>query len=97
MEKAIEKFTAHQNSQAHRHYVSVSAHQPNPISAQLSSTWGKQHEVARHCLGKIVILVRRVARQAQALRGHTDESGNLHQLLKLRAEEIEEEKMIPFC
>lgn len=85
--KAIVKFSAHQNSQAHRHYVSVSAHELNPISTQLSSTWAKQQEVARHCLGKIVSSVRHVARQGQALRGHNDESGNLYQLLKLRAEE----------
>ena len=85
--KAIEKFTAHQNSEAHLRYVSVSATQPNPVSAQLSSTWGKQQEVARHCLGKIVSSLRHVARQGQALRGHADDSGNLHQLLRLRAEE----------
>jgi len=85
--KAIEKFTAHQTSQAHRHYVTVSAHQSNPVSAQLSSAWGKQQEVARHCLKRIVTSVRHLARQGQSLRGHTDESGNLYQLLKLRAEE----------
>ncbi|XP_072565314.1 zinc finger MYM-type protein 1-like [Paramormyrops kingsleyae] len=85
--KAIAKFTVHQNSQAHCHYVSVSAHQSNPISAQLSSPWSKQQEVARHCFRKIVSSVRLVARQGQAIRGHTDDSGNLHQLLKLRAEE----------
>lgn len=83
--KAIEKFTAHQTSQAHQHYVT--ARQPNPISAQLSSAWRKQQEVARHCLRKIVSTVWHVARQGQSLRGHTEESGNLYQLIKLRAEE----------
>src|SRR4029434_6614505 len=82
-----EKFTAHRKSEAHHHYVSVSAKQPNPASAQLSSTWGKKQEVARHCLGKIVSSVRHVARRGQALRGHADESGNVHQLLRLRAED----------
>lgn len=85
--KAIEKFTAHQNCQTHRHFVTVTAHQLNPISAQLSSAWGKQQEDARHCLMKIVSSVRHVVRQGQAFRGHTDDSGNLYQLLKLRAEE----------
>ncbi len=85
--KAIEKFTAHQTSQAHQHYVTVTARQPNPISAQLSSAWRKQQEVARHCLRKIVSSVRHVARQGQSLRGHTEESGNLYRLIKLRAEE----------
>lgn len=37
--KAIEKFTAHHNSQTHHHYVTVSAHQQSPVSAQLSSSW----------------------------------------------------------
>lgn len=85
--KVTEKFTAHKNSQAHHHYVSVSAHQMNPISTQLSCTWGKQQEEARHCFRKIVSSVRLVARQGQALRGHITESDNLYQLLKLRAEE----------
>ncbi len=85
--KAIKKFTAHQTSHAHQHYVTVIARQPNPISAQLSSAWRKQQEVARHCLRKIVSSVRHVARQGQSLRGHTEESGNLYQLIKLRAEE----------
>ncbi|MEQ2289205.1 hypothetical protein AMECASPLE_030578 [Ameca splendens] len=73
----LEKFMGHQSSQAHHHYVSVTAHHSNPISAQLSSTWGKQQEVARHYLMKI----------ASSVRGHTDVNGNLHQLLKFRAEE----------
>ncbi|MEQ2258935.1 hypothetical protein XENORESO_004670 [Xenotaenia resolanae] len=76
-----------QSSQAHRHYVSVTAHHSNPISAHLSSTWGKQQEVARHCLTKIVNSGQHVVRQGQAIRGHTDVNGNLHQLLKLREEE----------
>lgn len=36
---------------------------------------------------KIVSSVRHVVRQGQAFRGHTDDSGNLYQLLKLRPEE----------
>lgn len=83
--KAIAKFTAHQNSQAHRHNVTMSAHQQNPVSAQLSSARAKQQEVARHCRGKIVSSVRHVAKQGQASRGYADESDNLYQLLKLRA------------
>lgn len=85
--KVTEKFTTHKNSQAHHHNINVSAHQMNPISTQLSCTWGKQQEEARHCFRKIVSSVRLVARQGQALRGHLTESDNLHQLLKLRAEE----------
>ena len=81
--KAIEQFPAHQNSQTHRHIVTVTAHQLNPISAQISSAWGKQQEDTRNCLMKIVSAVR----QGQAFRGHTDVSWNLYQLLKLRAEE----------
>ncbi len=66
--KAIEKFTTHQTSQTHQHYVTVSAHQSNPIIAQLSSAWGKQQEVARHCLRKVVSSIRYVARQGQFIR-----------------------------
>lgn len=36
--KAIAKFTAHQNSQAHRYNVTVSAHQQNPHGLN-SSRW----------------------------------------------------------
>lgn len=37
--KAIEKFTAHHNSQTHQQYVTVSAHQQSPVRAWLSSSW----------------------------------------------------------
>ena len=68
-------------------FVTVTAPQLNPISAQLSSAWGKQQEDERNCLTNICCSVRHVVQQGQAFRGHTDDSGNLYQPLKLRAEE----------
>lgn len=66
------------------HAVTVSAHDSNPVSIQLSSSWTKQLEEARHSLLSIVSSVQYLARQGQVLRGKSG-SGNLNQLLKLRS------------
>ncbi|KAJ8381375.1 hypothetical protein SKAU_G00021530 [Synaphobranchus kaupii] len=84
--KALEKFAAHQKTHSHRHAVTVSAQDSNPVSVQLSSAWAKQQEEARHSLLRIVSSVQYLASQGQALRGKSG-SGNLDQLLKLRSED----------
>ncbi|KAK0144412.1 Zinc finger MYM-type protein 1 [Merluccius polli] len=85
--KALGKFSAHEKKHSHCHSVTVSAHQSNPVGAQLSSSLGKQQEEVRHCSVNITSSVQYLARQGQALRGHTGVSGNLYQLLKLRSED----------
>ena len=57
------------------------------IDAQLSTHKDKQQANARHCLLKIFSSLKFIGQQGLALRGHTEESGNLMQLLHLRAED----------
>lgn len=47
---------------------------------------------ARQTLLKIVSSLQYLCQQGIAVRGHTDESSNMHQLLLLRAEDVPELK-----
>lgn len=60
--KALEIFAAHQKIYSHCHAVTVNAHDSNPVSVQLSSSWAKQQEEARHSLLRIVSSVQYLAR-----------------------------------
>lgn len=84
--KALEIFATHQKAHSHCQAVTVSAHDSNPVSVQLSSSWAKQQKEASHSLLRIVSSVQYLARQGQALRGKSG-SGNLDQQLKLRSED----------
>ena len=86
--KAIQKFTAHQNSSCHKQAVLL-LHQTTagqPIVAQLSTAHQKQQQVARRCLLKAVQSTKYLLRQGLAFRGHVDDDSNFHQLLKMQAE-----------
>lgn len=82
--KGVDKFKAHATSHSHCHAVSVSLQKG--IDAELSSALQKQQENNRHCLLEVVGMIKVLARQGIALRGHDKEGSNLYQMLKSRAE-----------
>lgn len=87
--KAIEKFKAHEMSQAHKVAITTHTHQAKSIDTQLSSAKALQQQQARSHLLKIVSSLQFLARQGTAIRGHENSEGNFRQLLRLRSEDVE--------
>lgn len=85
--RAIDKFSTHQLSQAHKVAITTYTHQKRSIETQLSTVKEQQQREARSCLVKIMKSIRFLARQGLALRGHANDEGNLRQLLQLRTED----------
>ena len=57
------------------------------VAAQLSTQTQKDQEKHRQMLLKQLTSIRYLMRQGLAARGHDEEEGNLHHLLKCRAED----------
>uniref|UniRef100_A0A9J8CL73 Zinc finger MYM-type protein 1-like n=1 Tax=Cyprinus carpio carpio TaxID=630221 RepID=A0A9J8CL73_CYPCA len=87
--KAIEKFKAHEMSQAHKVAITTHTHQAKSIDTQLSSAKALQQQQARSHLLKIVSSLQFLARQGTAIRRHENSEGNFRQLLRLRSEDVE--------
>lgn len=86
---ALEKFSCHEKSSAHKEAVLHCSLQKQPhISAQLSAQKLADQNTGRECLKTIFSTARFLLRQGLAFRGHSDEEGNFIQLLKLRSQEI---------
>lgn len=87
--KALDKFSSHQQSQAHKVAMTAFLQQRNSVSTQLSTAKEQQQRESRSCLVKIFKSARFLARQGLALRGHGNDEGNFKQLLQLQAEDDE--------
>ena len=68
--------------------LKYSAMQQPSVCAQLNSQAQKDQLQHRQMLLKQLTSLRYLVRQGIGVRGHVEEEGNLHQLLKCRAEDI---------
>lgn len=80
-------FEVHSKSTAHKVAVSTHLHESKPVDTLLSTAKALQQKEARAHLLKIVGSMKLLGRQGLAFRGHDNDNGNLHQLLKLRSED----------
>lgn len=90
--KALEKFKAHERSQAHRFSLEQLANSKVTIKAKLNKQVLQQQQDNRVALEKILSSVKLCARQGLAMRGHEKNEGNFQQLLHVRSEDCEELK-----
>ncbi|XP_022159917.1 zinc finger MYM-type protein 1-like [Myzus persicae] len=90
--KAVERFNMHERSELHKtNIVKNSFIKTNAnVFAQISDSHKKSMEESRFAFDKILSSIVFLAKQAVAIRGHTDESTNFNQLLKLRSEDSTE-------
>ena len=86
--KAKQKMSGHARSEMHKHALALKD-EPT-ISEVVASAEKREQEMARSSLLKIVTSIKFLARQGLALRGHAENSGNLFQLLELRASDCPE-------
>ena len=87
--KAKERFQDHEQSHAHSEpCVKVSALKQPSVAAQLSTKIMTDQEKHRNLLSKQLDRLQYLTHQGLAVQGHHDEGGNLHQLLKCRADDI---------
>ena len=82
LECSNQAFAKHEDSAHHKECLFKWLHLTSgtPIDS-------KQQADARHCLLKIFSSLKYIGQQGLAIRGHDEESGNLKQLLYLRAED----------
>lgn len=86
--KATEYFLQHEKSVIHRESVLKLELMKQPtITAQLSSQAKREQKENRDMLLKQLSSLRYLARQGLAIRGHSENEGNLMQLLLLRCED----------
>ncbi|XP_022182781.1 zinc finger MYM-type protein 1-like [Myzus persicae] len=92
--KAVERFNMHERSELHKtNIVKNSFIKTNAnVFAQISDSHKKSMEESRFAFDKILSSIVFLAKQGVAIRGHTDESANFNQLLKLRSEDSTELK-----
>ncbi|XP_026819100.1 zinc finger MYM-type protein 1-like [Rhopalosiphum maidis] len=92
--KAVERFNMHERSELHKtNIVKSSFIKTNAnVYAQISDSHKKSMEESRFAFDKILSSIVFLAKQGVAIRGHTDESANFNQLLKLRSEDSTELK-----
>jgi hypothetical protein len=90
--KALERFSIHERSNFHKLAVKAlgEAEKGTNIVESLSSGQAKQMLQARTALIRIFSSFGFLCMQGLATRGHTDETSNLTQLLRLRAEDVPE-------
>ncbi|XP_060861856.1 zinc finger MYM-type protein 1-like [Metopolophium dirhodum] len=92
--KVVERFNMHERSELHKtNIVKSSFIKTNAnVYAQISDSHKKSMEESRFAFDKILSSIVFLAKQGVAIRGHTDESANFNQLLKLRSEDSTELK-----
>ena len=85
-----ECFREHEHSQVHREACRKfqSLEQPS-VAARLSNQLLKDQKYRREMLMKELSSLRYLARQGLAIRGHDEEDGNLRQLLRCCAEDVQ--------
>ena len=88
--KAKEQFKEHEQCQVHMEVCMKLEflHQPS-IATRLSSQLLESQARRRKMLLKELSSIRYLARQGLAFRGHKENDGNLYQLLKLRADDVD--------
>jgi len=83
--KAIDRFTAHENSDLHKHCILKLSYENNiSIDAQLSEQVNESQENARSFLRVLITSLMYLARQGLSIQGHNKTDGNLMELLRLR-------------
>ena len=86
-------FAPHEASELHKAAIVLILNKKKPsVIQQLSSTKQKEMLNNRIALNKIFSTILVLAKQGLALRGHDDENSNLHQILKVRCEDVPELK-----
>lgn len=93
--KALKTFSAHEKSQVHRSAAVANASVDKGVNvlATLSQNKLKEMKNARQALLKILSSLQFLSQQGLAIRGHTDETSNIRQLLLLRSEDVPELKI----
>ena len=87
--KAKQRFQEHEQCQAHKEAVlKVSALQQPSVASLLSHQLEQDQTKNRQMFMKLLSSLKFLVYQGLALRGHTEEDGNLIQLLKCRCEDI---------
>ena len=90
MKKATASFKEHESSSAHNEaamkLARIKSDEPD-VETLLNTQKEEQQKRNRHSFLKEVSSIRVLARQGLSLRGHTEEDGNLFQLMKARAED----------
>lgn len=93
--KALKTFSVHEKSQVHRSAAVANASVDKGVNvlATLSQNKLKEMKNARQALLKILSSLHFLSQQGLAIRGHTDETSNIRQLLLLRSEDVPELKI----
>ena len=87
--KAKVRFREHERGQIHREAcMKLKLSQQLSIATQLNHQLFEEQKHRREMLMKVLTSLRYLVGQGLALRGHTEEDGNLVQLLKCRSEDI---------
>ena len=87
--KAKQKFREHECS--HSHKQALLSHQTSlkgSVASLLSNSLCKDQADHRTMLMKLLSSLKLLLRQGSAIRGHTEEEGNLYQVLKCRSEDV---------
>lgn len=91
---ATETFQSHEQSLTHKEAVNKinAANKGINVKSQIIDAHSQQMLLARTALLKIVTSMQYLTRQGLAIRGHVEDEGNFHRLLKLRCEDSAELK-----
>jgi hypothetical protein len=88
---AIARLTKHESSKIHSDCIYLVKQQKKPtVAAQLNLTHQIQQAKRRRMLLTEIQCIRYLLRQGLAIRGHGEDEGNLIQLLKLRAPDVDD-------
>ena len=89
---ATRSFRKHESSTAHKEAALKWVHysKSQSVAAQISKQLLRDQVLAQKCLLKIISSLRYLARQGLAVRGHSENDGNLMQLLQLRGEDSDD-------
>lgn len=87
--KSLEKFRKHEASEAHKEAVMKLSFKKTAqvVDVMISSQLANLQATRRAGLLKQITSLRFLLRQGLAIRGHSEDEGNLSQLLKLRTED----------
>ncbi len=91
--KCYEKIKKHSKCNFHKESLERATallNSKDSIAHQLDRHIKSEQEMNRKCLLKVISSLKYLARQGEAIRGHTDVKSNLIQLLNLRAEDVPE-------
>ncbi|GLV33349.1 hypothetical protein CBL_08619 [Carabus blaptoides fortunei] len=92
--KSTERFDIHEISEIHRKNACIKSNSEKGVNivSQISESYKISMLAARNALNKIITTILFLSKQGFALRGHTDETASLNELLKLRCEDVPELK-----